>query len=146
MVHIDGGRSAASSGRRPGRLVLEPVRPFHLSGRFDDQLDAVGALVVDATAAHGLGEIVQHGPRHAGQVAQVTVLSLTHLHGANLTATARVAVVGASGNVTRGVGERGARLRVLFTCVTDYRGVGTYVVVVVDDGGRTGKNPYEIIM
>lgn len=60
--------------------LLEAVRALHLARRVEHDLDAVGALVVDAAAAHGLREVVQHRPRHARQVAQVAVLPLGLLH------------------------------------------------------------------
>lgn len=52
------------------------VDAFHLAGRVQDELDAIGALVIDAPAAHGLCKVVYHGPGHPGQVAQVAVLTL----------------------------------------------------------------------
>lgn len=55
---------------------LEAVGALHVPGALEDHLDAVGALIVDAAAAHRLGELVQHGPRHPRQVAQVAVLPL----------------------------------------------------------------------
>lgn len=67
-----------------GSTLLEAVRPLHLTRRLQDQLDAVGTLVVDTAAADHLGEVVQHGPRHARQVAQVAVLTLTQLHNRHL--------------------------------------------------------------
>lgn len=52
------------------------MQPLHLPGRVQHHLDAVGALVVDAAAAHGLREVIDHGPGHAGQIAEVAVLPL----------------------------------------------------------------------
>lgn len=69
-------RRGGRGGRRPrGPAVLEAVRPLQVSGRLDDELDAIGAFVVDAAPAHRLREVPDHGPWHAGQVAQVTRLS-----------------------------------------------------------------------
>lgn len=52
------------------------MNPLHLPGSIQNQLDTVSALVVDTTAAHGLRKVVDHGPRHPRQIAQVTVLTL----------------------------------------------------------------------
>lgn len=81
-------RRLVRMGWRGSPTFLNPVHPLHLASRFDDHLDAVGPLVVDAASTHGLGEVVQHGPGGARQVAQVAVLSvhaLRHGHGAKTT-------------------------------------------------------------
>lgn len=67
-------------GGVPGPALLEAVRALHLARSVQHQLDAVRPLVVDAAPAHGLREVVQHGPRHARQVAQIAVLPLGLLH------------------------------------------------------------------
>lgn len=65
--------AAAAAG---GAAVLEAaVGPLELARRLDHELDAIGAFVVDAAPAHGLREVPDHGPGHAGQVAQVARLS-----------------------------------------------------------------------
>lgn len=73
-AHLGHGEARAAlvrrgSGRADGAAL-------HLPRRLDDELDAVGALVVHAAAAHRLAEVLQHGPRRARQVAQVAVLAL----------------------------------------------------------------------
>lgn len=68
-----GSAGAAGSGTTTAGTG---VNPLHLSGCIQNQLDTVGALVVDTTAADGLRKIVDHGPRHPRQIAQVTVLTL----------------------------------------------------------------------
>lgn len=51
------------------------VRPLQLACCLDHEFYAVGAFVIDATTAHGFGEVPDHGPGHARQVAQVARLS-----------------------------------------------------------------------
>ena len=61
--------------RPSGPSLLEAACPPQLPGAVDDELHPVGALVVYAAAANGLGEVPDGGPRHAWQVAQVAGLS-----------------------------------------------------------------------
>lgn len=70
------GRSVRLRRRRSG--FLEPVGLLHLLRGLQDQIYPVGALVVDATAAHGLRVVHDHCPGHPGQVAQVALGSLPH--------------------------------------------------------------------
>lgn len=51
------------------------MRPLQLARGLDHELDAIGTLVVDATAAYGFREVPDHGPGHTRQVAQVAGLS-----------------------------------------------------------------------
>ncbi|TNN41054.1 hypothetical protein EYF80_048765 [Liparis tanakae] len=60
--------------RARGAPVLEAVGSLELPRGLDHKLDPVRPLVVDTSAANGLGKIPDHGPRHAGQVAQVAGL------------------------------------------------------------------------
>lgn len=72
---LGGERRLLGVRRRRGPALGEAaVRPLQLPRRVDDELHAVGALVVDAAPADGLGEVPDHGPGHAGQVAQVARL------------------------------------------------------------------------
>lgn len=71
-------RPVRALGVRGAAALLEAVRALQLARRVQHDLDAVRALVVDAAAAHRLRELVQHRPRHAGQVAQVAVLPFLH--------------------------------------------------------------------
>lgn len=76
-------------GRRPVTFwtvvrarLLEPVRPFHLPGRFQNNFYPIRTFIVHTTATNSLRKIMYHSPRHTGQVTKVTVLafSLLHLH------------------------------------------------------------------
>lgn len=51
------------------------VNSLHLSGCIQNQLDTVRALIVDTTPADRFRKVVDHGPRHPRQIAQVTVLT-----------------------------------------------------------------------
>lgn len=51
------------------------VDSLHLPGSIQNQLDTVRALIVDTTPANGLRKVVDHGPRHPRQIAQITVLA-----------------------------------------------------------------------
>lgn len=57
-------------------MWFQPLDAFELSGDFDDCLDTVRALVVDAAPTDGFREFAQHRPRCPWQVAQVAVLSV----------------------------------------------------------------------
>ena len=54
-----------------------------MSGGVNGAFDAVTSFVVDATATHGLAEVVKHRPWRPWQVAQVTLLSLCALPNPN---------------------------------------------------------------
>lgn len=71
-------RSMGSFRVTRASAFLEAMSPFQLPGTVEHYLDAIRALVVDASSAHCLRELVQHRPRHARQVAQVAVLPLLH--------------------------------------------------------------------
>lgn len=58
--------------------VLEAVCLLQLLGRLEDEVDAVGALVIHAAAAHRLREVHDHRPWHPGQVAQIALRPLAH--------------------------------------------------------------------
>lgn len=47
---------------------------FHLARCVQDELDAIGTLVIDTATANLLGEIVNHGPWHSRQIAEVAML------------------------------------------------------------------------
>lgn len=49
---------------------------FELSNVVQNVFDAIGAFVVDASAAHNFAKFVQQRPWHSWQIAQVAVLSL----------------------------------------------------------------------
>ena len=76
--------------RRRDRIGVGSGRSaaFHLSCGFDDQFDAIGTFVIDASAAHRLAEILQHGPRRPWQIAKVTMLPLVATHSATANAAA----------------------------------------------------------
>lgn len=87
VLRVTSGGTVGLGGGRPG--VLEAVRLLELLGRFEDEVDAVGALVVDAAATHRLRKVHYHRPGHPRQVAQVTLRSLAHHLAAEGTAAAR---------------------------------------------------------
>jgi len=64
-------------GGRPS-VLAEAVRLLQLLGRLENKVDAVGALVIDAAAAHRFREIHDHRPGHSGQVAQITLRPFAH--------------------------------------------------------------------
>lgn len=51
---------------------------FQLLGRFEDQVDAISTLVIDAAAAHRFGEVHDHGPWHSRQIAQIALCPFAH--------------------------------------------------------------------
>lgn len=65
-------------GVRRTATFLEAVCALELPRGVQDHFDPVCALIVDAAAADRLRELVQHSPRHAGQVAQVAMLAFLH--------------------------------------------------------------------
>ena len=71
-----GARAVGFGGGGP--RVLEAVGLLQLLGRLEHEVDAVGALVVDAAAADRLREVHYHGPGHARQVAQVALRAFSH--------------------------------------------------------------------
>lgn len=81
-----GGERAAAAVATGHLAVLvaalaRRVDALQLAGLLQHQLYPVGALVVHAAPAHLLREVVDHGPRHARQIAQVTMLPLRlHTH------------------------------------------------------------------
>jgi len=87
VLRVTGGGTIGLGGGRPG--VLEAVRLLELLGRLEHEVDAVGALVVDAAATHRLRKVHYHRPGHSGQVAQVTLRSFAHHLAAEGTAAAR---------------------------------------------------------
>lgn len=70
------GSAGAAAAATAATAAGTGVDSLHLPGSIQNQLDTVRAFVVDATAAHGLRKVVDHGPRHPRQIAQVTVLTL----------------------------------------------------------------------
>lgn len=76
VLGVPGARAVRLRGGRP--RVLEAVRLLQLLRRLQHQVDAVGALVIHAAAAHRLREVHDHRPRHPGQVAQITLRPFAH--------------------------------------------------------------------
>lgn len=70
------GSAGATAAAGAATAAGTGVNPFHLPGSIQNQLDTVRTLVVDTSATNGLRKVVDHGPRHARQIAQVTVLTL----------------------------------------------------------------------
>lgn len=51
------------------------VNPLHLPGGIQNQLDTVRPLIVDTSPTNRFRKVVDHSPRHPGQIAQITVLT-----------------------------------------------------------------------